>query len=640
MCGIAGVARRDGGLADRETLERMARRIVHRGPDEDGYLVRHGVGFAFRRLKVIDLHTGSQPQRNEDGSIHVVFNGEIYNYVELRRELVAKGHEFRTESDTEVLVHLYEEHGPDLVRRLNGIFAFAIWDDNRRRLVLARDHVGIKPLLYAETRAGIVFGSEMGCLLESSDVPLEVDPTAVHLFLSWGAIPAPRTIYRDVRKLEPGHVLTWTPESCDVDRYWHPLEEIEGAPATLEEGRDRLRGLLEDAVDRQMVADVPLGAFLSGGVDSTAIVGLMSRRGAGVHSFSIGFSEDPVFDETPYAREAARFHRTEHVERQLGPEDVRTVIPEVLDKLDEPFGSASILPTYVVSRETRRRMTVALSGDGADELFAGYNKYLGETYRRWLGKIPRVVRRGILAPAALLLPASRDTRWGELGRKTRRLLEGIDGGPAERHDRWMRYASATEICRLLGDSLRNPGAEIVADIQADYDRRGGTDPLNRILFTDLSLALPTDMLLKVDAASMLNSLEVRVPFLDPRIVSLAMSMPGEWKMKGTHRKRVLRGAVRDLLPPKIRRRPKAGFDVPVGEWLKSELREPFWEMVSGDGNIPLDNGLVRKWYDEHTQGRADRSKILWAIFCLRWWERRRAGGPARAESPGELESVS
>jgi asparagine synthase (glutamine-hydrolysing) len=606
----------------------MAERIRHRGPDEDGFLTRPGCGMAFRRLRVIDLSTGQQPQSNEDGTVHVTFNGEIYNHRELRAGLAARGHRFTTSSDTEVLVHLYEERGPDLVHALNGMFAFAIWDERRRRLLLARDRVGIKPLLWAETSDGIAFASETGPLREADGVDTGLDPAAVHRFLGWGAVPAPQTMRRGIHRLPPGHLLEWEGGRVRTREYWHPLDGDENPPRTYEEGKRRLRELLEDSVRLRLAADVPLGAFLSGGVDSTAIVGLMAgqaRPGESVSTFSIGFRDDPVFDETRWARDAAAFHRTHHAEQQLGAEDVRRVIPEVLDAVDEPFGSASLLPTFVVSRETRKRMTVALSGDGADELFAGYEKYLGETYRRRWERIPAPLRAGLLEPAIRRLPAQRATRLGELGRKARRFLDGTAGDAAERHDALMRFAPSAEIRALLGGGPPgDEGPDLIRAIHADYDARGRTDPLNRILFTDFRLALPTDMLLKVDTASMLNSLEVRVPFLDHRVVQLAMSFPGSWKMEGTARKRILKDAVADLLPPSVRNRPKAGFDVPVGEWLKGPLRDVFWDTVSGEGGLPLERARLETWYDEHRRGRADRTKILWAIFALRWWERKSA----------------
>jgi asparagine synthase (glutamine-hydrolysing) len=631
LCGIAGIACRDGSIPEREVLERMALRIQHRGPDEEGFLLRDGVGFAFRRLRVIDLDTGSQPQRNEDGTVHVVFNGEIYNHAELREWLVARRHELRTRSDTEVLVHLWEELGPDLVHRLNGMFAFAIWDHRERSLFLARDRLGIKPLLWAETDEGLVFGSEMGCITEAGGADLTIDPVAMHQYLSWGAIPAPRTPYQGVRRLPPAHRLLWSDGRAQISRYWHPLDDPK-TPASYDEATRRLRELLEDSVRLRMISDVPLGAFLSGGVDSTAIAGLMRARSDDVNTFSIGFADEPVFDETEYAREAAAFHGTRHVEKQLRSADIRDVITDVLDSVSEPFGSASLLPTYVVSRETRREMTVALSGDGADELFAGYEKYLGDVYRDWWHKIPAGLRRFALTPALRALPASRASSLGELGRKAHRFLDGVEGDAATRHDLWMRFLGAAEASRLLGDDdLSNPGLDLIREIHADFADRGGTDPLNRILFTDLSLALPTDMLRKVDTASMLNSLEVRVPFLDHRIVSFAMGMPGDWKMTGTHRKRILKDAVRDLLPPGIQKRPKAGFDVPVGEWLKHDLRDMFWDTVCIDGAVPLDRKLLEKWYGEHCSGRVDRSKILWAVFTLRWWEQ--GAGTIAREAP-------
>ncbi len=640
MCGIAGIAPRDGSIPGRERLARMADRMVHRGPDEDGFHFGSGIGLAFRRLRIIDLETGSQPQRNEDGMVRVVFNGEIYNHAELRRRLESRGHTFRTNSDTEVLVHLWEDLGPDLVRELNGMFSFAIWDENVRTLLIARDRLGIKPLLWAETGEGLIFGSEMGCLLEAGGIDDALDPVAVHQYLSWGAVPAPRTIFRGVQKLEPGHTLIWRNGVARVRRYWHPIADASEPPTSYEEARSRLRALLENSVRMRRIADVPLGAFLSGGIDSTAIVGAMAHGKEEVRTFSIGFSDDPVFDETKWSREAAKFHGTNHTETSLTSGDMLPLIPEVMDRFDEPFGSSSILPSYVVSRETRRHVTVALSGDGADELFAGYEKYLNEAYRERWERIPAAARRALLEPAIRGLPASRGSRLGELGRKAQRFLDGQHGDAAERHDRLMRYASAEDVCGLLGEPVTNPCLDVVRDTYADFEQFGTDDPLNRTLFTDLSLALPTDMLRKVDAASMFHSLEVRVPFLDHRIVELAVSMPSEWKMAGTDRKRILKDAVRDLLPKSIRKRPKAGFDVPVAEWIKSDLREVFWDTVSGDSALPLDRSRLESWYEEHRTGRVERAKILWAIFAFRWWERRLADAspaePVIADEPVEV----
>lgn len=615
----------------------MADRIVHRGPDEDGYLLADGVGFAFRRLRIIDLETGSQPQSNEDGTVRVVFNGEIYNHRRLREDLMARGHQFRTNSDTEVLVHLWEEKGPDLVHSLNGMFGLAIWDERKRTLMLARDRLGIKPLHYAMTNQGLVFGSEIGSLLEAPGVDDSLDPIGLQHHLSWGAVPAPRTLLRGVRRLEPGQQLIWREGETTLNRYWHPLEANVERPRTLDEAAERLRALLEDSVRLRMVADVPLGAFLSGGVDSTAIVGLMAQQSADVHTFSIGFADNPVFDETKWARDAAAFHGTKHSEHQLTADDIRRTIPDVLDACDEPFGSSSLLPAHVVSRETRRELTVALSGDGADELFAGYEKYLGETYRDWWYRVPAGLRKNVAEPAVRALPASRDTKLGEFGRKAQRFLAGVNGDPAERHDGWMRFATPLEVSRLLGEErFENHGLEIIRRIQADADARRPLDSLNRTLFTDLRLALPTDMLRKVDTASMRNSLEVRVPFLDHRVVEFALALPSQWKMDGTRRKIVLQKAIGDLLPPSIRKRPKAGFEVPVSEWLKGPMRDMFWDTVQGPSETGLDVEMVRTWYDEHCSGRAERAKILWSVFTLRWWERRRARA---AEAPPELEAM-
>ena len=606
----------------------MAARMVHRGPDEEGFHVGDGVGLAFRRLRIVDLHTGSQPQANEDGRVRVVFNGEIYNHAALRRDLESRGHVFRTVSDTEVLVHLYEERGADLVTELEGMFAFALWDEREHRLLLARDPLGIKPLLYAVTAEGFVFASEAGPILEAPGVDTSVDPVALHHFLSWGAIPAPRTMRRGIRSLEPGHLATWCDGTLSTRRYWHPLDGTAEPPASYPDARRLLRERLEDSVRLQRVADVPLGAFLSGGVDSTALVGLLAREATDVHTFSVGFAGMPVFDETPFAREAAAFHGTQHAETQLDPGDVRAAIPAVLDRLDEPFGSSSLLPAYVVARETRRHMTVALSGDGADELFAGYEKYLGEAYRATWNRIPGPLR-GLASGLVHALPVSRSSRSGELTRKARRFLAGVHDDDAVRHEGWMRIAATADVAALLGGGgAGDPGLEVVRALHEDFARHGGTDPLNRVLFTDLSLALPSDMLRKVDTASMLNSLEVRVPYLDRRVIALAMSMPGAWKMRGTRRKRVLKDAVRDLLPRSVLRRGKAGFEVPIGEWIRSDLRGMFRDVLGSAGGLPLDTTAVTRLVEEHESGRADHAKILWAILSLKWWERRTAAPPA------------
>lgn len=633
MCGIAGIATRSGRRPEPLRLARMATRMTHRGPDEEGFHVADGVGLAFRRLRVLDLTTGSQPQSNEDGSIHVVFNGEIYNHVELRARLEARGHRFRTRSDTEVLVHLYEDHGADLVDHLNGMFAFALWSDRERTLLLARDPIGIKPLLWAPVDDGLAFASEVGPLLECPGLDTRLDSGALHQFLSWGAIAAPRTMRRGIRRLPPAHTLLWRDGEVSVRRYWHPLADPPQRPASYAEARGQLRRLLEDSVRLQRAADVPLGAFLSGGLDSTVLVGLLARQAGAVRTFSVGFRGSPVFDETHWARDAAAHHRTEHHETQVDPDDVRRAIPSVLDRLDEPFGSASLLPAWIVARETRRCMTVALSGDGADELFAGYEKYLGEAlHDRW-NRLPGAWRRSAAA-ACRALPAHRASRRGELGRKLRRFVDGVHDDAAVRHDGWMRLASAETVSRLLGEgAIRNPGLEIVRGLHEDFARRGGSDPLNRALFTDLSLALPSDMLSKVDQASMLHSLEVRVPYLDPRIVAFALSLPGSWKMRRLRGKRILRDAAGDLLPASVRRRGKAGFDVPVGEWIKTDLSGMFRDVVERSDGLALDRATLNRLLREHVEGKADRSKILWAVFALRWWESRGTPAASRAVDP-------
>ncbi len=623
MCGICGIYCRK--CADKKTvLRQMNSLLFHRGPDNEGYHVDGPIGLGHRRLRIIDLEGGDQPLFNEDGRVSVVFNGEIYNYQELRDELIKKGHRFITQSDTETIVHLYEEYGIDCVIKLNGMFAFAIWDARNQCLFLARDRLGVKPLVYSYVNGCFLFASEIKSLAASGFIDLEIDSEAVHSYLTFGYIPAPLTIYKNIKKLEPGHYLV-VGNHFVCKRYWHVLDtHIRELSYT--DAKDRLRSLILDATQRRMISDVPLGAFLSGGFDSTLITGLMSRLSdQPVKTFSIGFPGQQVLDESQYAQQAAQFYNTEHETFDVLPADLMGCIPDVLNRLGEPFsGGGSILPTYLVSKMARKQVTVVLSGDGADELFAGYEKYLGFYYRRYYHLIPGHIRRQCIEPLIRKLPASRENRALDFIRKLKRFVDGVADCPAVQHFSLMQVLSPEMIAGLVPYDCKDFSNQPLESIRSLFDqyncKANLTDQLNPMLYVDFSFALPNDMLLKVDLASMYNSLEVRSPFLDYRIAELAYGIPGAFKMKGKNRKIILKETFKDILPPFVHRRPKKGFDVPLGKWLKSELRDLFWDTVrSKAGPVELNTYSVESLYRDHTLNRFDYSKQLWAIFVLKYW---------------------
>ena len=624
MCGISGIhcwGERQLNLG--QLIKTMSDELRHRGPESDGYFVQSSVALGHRRLKIIDLSTGDQPIFNEDGSIAVVFNGEIYNYQDLRKDLETKGHHFVTSSDTESIVHAYEEYGLDCLSRLEGIFAFALWDSHHERLLLAVDRLGIKPLVYFQDADWLAFASELPGLLACPEVPNQLNQQALANFFELGYIPSPFTIYKGIYKLLPGHYLVSDKGQIRVQRYWNLLDRLD--PVTdFTEARDRLRTLLTNAIRSQLIADVPLGAFLSGGIDSSIVVGLMARHmSEPVKTFSIGFVDQPILDETAYAQVVADFNATDHHTFRLSYRDILDAIPNALSSLGEPFADYSFLPTYLVSRETRHHVTVALSGDGGDELFAGYAKYRGEVYQQYYFAFPSVLREKILHPIIESLPVGRANRFTEIARQARRFIEGVSEDPVSRHIGWMRIVQPEIRQSILG--LNNNGSDFVLEAVTDLYQRSSVcwkeDGINRMLFTDLMFELPFDMLTKVDLASMQHALEVRVPFLDHHLVEFAFNLPGYFKLKGTRGKHILKEACADLLPPGLEGRRKQGFDLPVGEWFKKEMKEVFHEVVlSGDENTPwLDRNTIRHVYDNHCQGRADYSKLLWSLFAFKWW---------------------
>lgn len=599
----------------------MCDAIRHRGPDGAGYLTRPAVALGMRRLGIIDLAGGTQPIGNEDGEIQVVFNGEIYNYRELRRELAARGHRFRTESDTEVLVHLYEERGTGLVHELRGMFAFALWDARTDSLLLARDRLGIKPLYYATVGDGIIFGSELKALLAHGSVRARVDPAAIAWYLSLGYIPDPHSVFEGVSKLEPGHLLRWDAErGIRTERYWSPLVpetvRIEEADAAAE-----VRRLLEESVRYQLVSDVPLGAFLSGGLDSSSVVATMARHlNRPVSTFSIGFPE-PEFNEAPAAAAVARALGTEHHELIVRP-DVDDLIERVVGAFDEPFADSSAIPTLLVSALARRHVKVVLSGDGGDELFGGYTRY--SAYVRRNVEIPGPVR-------ALLGRLARRAPHGMYGRN--RLLE-LSRSARGRYTGMVAHALAVEEGGVAGAAVRNAAAGLDELLAPWFDQVVGRDAVSQAMLVDTMTYLPGDILTKVDRMSMAVSLEARVPLLDHRLVEFTAGLPSTMKLNGNGAgKRVFRAAVRGLVPDFVFNRPKQGFAVPLRPWLKRELRHRLDALRAEDAPVReyIEPAAVARVIEEHLAGRRSHAALLWRLVVLDLWLRGLVSGSARAD---------
>jgi asparagine synthase (glutamine-hydrolysing) len=619
MCGICGLASLDGaGPVDRGLLEAMSGALVHRGPDDDGTLLEGPVGLAARRLSIIDLEGGHQPISNEDGSVHVVQNGEIYNHQALREELAARGHRFATRCDTEVLVHLYEERGPEFVDALRGMFAIALWDAGRRRLVLARDRYGIKPLFWRAGNGTLAFASELKGLLRDPSFSREVDLEALEAFLAFNSIPAPLTIFRDARKLPAGHLLTWEPGSEPrVHRYARPApvpaDQVrrEGAADLAGELRERLR----DSVRAHLVSDVPVGVLLSGGVDSSTLAALAAEASDDrVRTFSIGF-EERSFNELDRARLVARRFGTDHHELVLRP-DASELLPRLVEAFDEPFADSSALPTYLVSQLAAEHVKVVLSGEGGDELFGGYYTYVADLLAPRLGWAAAAAR-----PLVELLPSS--SRKVPLEYRAKRFARGAKLPPLERHHAWKEIFSADARAELLGSAGHDP-----LDLHRErYAETEGAEPLARLQDVDVGIYLVDDLLVKTDRASMAHSLEARVPFMDPAVTDLALALPTRHKVRGLSKKRLLRRAVAPLLPAEILRAPKQGFSIPAAAWLRGELQPFAREVLSTDTGL-LDRAAVERVLDRHVSRREDLSRQLWGLLSFTlWWERYAA--PAR-----------
>ena len=626
MCGICGAIHFDEQPIKHETLARMNDWLRHRGPDGAGYFIDGAVGLAMRRLKIIDIAGSDQPLTNEDDSVVVIFNGEIYNYRELRHQLVQRGHRFKTDGDGETIAHLYEEHGSDALMHLRGMFALALWDKRRRRLLLARDRFGQKPLYYYQDRNVFVFASEIKALLAHGRVPRvsrfgDDNGRALMEYLSFGYVPAPATAFAGLKMLDAGSWLRVDLSGASMQqRYWElpRLAPPEPAARTATYIGD-LRQKLEEAVKLRLVSDVPLGAFLSGGLDSSLIVALMRRHSnSAIKTFSIGFEGDDSFDETPYAEKVARHLATEHMSFLVKPETL-SLLPELVWHHDQPFADSSAIPTYLVSKLTREQVTVALTGDGGDELFAGYERFYAAELMRKLRSMPAPILRGA---AGLLRHLPEGTGYYDALKRARRFLR----------------AATLELDEAYFDLVRVFSAELLAEIGPGADASsmklncqlsaGQPHPIARLVEANMETYLRDDLLIKADRCSMQASLEARAPFLDHQLAEFAATIPFNLKLKGSRTKYILKEAARGLLPGEIIERKKHGFGVPLGAWLRRDM-EPVRDVLlsrrARERGL-LNAAAVERLIAEHEAGRRDYSRQLWAMLTLEEWHRQFVDG--------------
>jgi asparagine synthase (glutamine-hydrolysing) len=623
MCGIVGIVRGDGLDVDQAVLTRMADAVRHRGPDDDGFYLNGPVGLGMRRLSIIDLAGGAQPIHNQDRSAWIVFNGEIYNYRQLREKLEKLGHTFYTNSDTEAIVHAYDQYGVDCPKHLRGMFAFAIWDERTQELFLARDRVGKKPVLYAQANGQLVFGSEFSALLQHPDIGKDIDFEALNHYLSFMCVPAPLTAYREIRKLEPGHSLRYRKGEMRIERYWQPDFSKKVDISEQEAGEEAIK-ILRDAVKVRLMSEVPLGAFLSGGIDSSAVVALMAEESSTpVKTFSIGFEEQD-FSELHHARRVAAHVGAEHHEFIVRP-DALEVLPILVEHYGEPYADSSAVPTYYVARETRKHVTVALNGDGGDESFAGYERYaamrLAEKYHR----IPAVLRDTVLRQAIELMPSS-ETKRSRV-RDVKRFVEAASLPKVERYLRWVSVFDSQAKQDLYTDNFkRKTQANSAAGIiDPWFARANGSGIVDAALLTDIMTYLPNDLLVKVDIATMANSLEARSPFLDHHVIEFAASLPEKFKLRGLTTKYLLKRMLTKLLPAENLDRRKMGFGVPIGHWFRGQLQPFLRETILSEASLKRDlfkPEVVRRMVELHTRGERDYSHQLWTLLMLELWFQR------------------
>lgn len=615
MCGITGFI----GQGDERILMRMTRALEHRGPDDEGFFIKDGVFLGHRRLSIIDIATGHQPIYNEDKTVYTISNGEIYNFQELKKELIKKGHQFYTNSDTEVIVHLYEDRGENFLKELNGMFALALWDRKKEKLILARDRLGQKPLYYALLSKNLIFASELKAILVHPQIKKELDFYSLAKYLNYEYIPVPHTIFKNIQKLEPGEYLVYQREKIEKKRYWD-IKFSSKLP-----GRDLLELLdqhLERSVKMRLVSDVPLGIWLSGGIDSTAIAYYAQKNSpTPIKTFSIGFAESS-FDESKYARQAANFLKTEHYEKVFSPKDCLDLIPRIIEFLDEPLADASIVPTYLLSKFTREKVKVALGGDGGDELFMGYPTFQAHQLAKVYEKIPYFLKNSLIAPIINHLPTS----FGNISFdfKLKRFISGFKYQPEIRNQIWLGSFLPEAIEKLITPRIYQEikSKNIFEDI-GNYLKILNDEPLkNRLIYLYLKNYLQEDILVKTDRASMAVGLEVRAPLLDYKLVEFVNSIPAELKLRGLTTKYLFKKLMEKKIPKEIVWRPKKGFGIPIAFWIKKELKDFTLELFNqakikreGIFNYSYINQLLK----EHFSGKKDHRKLLWTLMVLEMW---------------------
>lgn len=625
MCGIIGFINFDQTHpADQTVARAMNAAILHRGPDEDGFYFKQHVALGMRRLSIIDLAGGQQPISNEDGTVWVVFNGEIYNFPALREHLLARGHRLKTHSDTETIVHLYEEYGDDLVQHLNGMFGFALWDERRQRLLLARDRMGEKPLYFTQTQTAFVFASELKALVEHPSVERRINLLALRKYLQYEFVPSPHTMLADVHKLLPAHRLIFERGQWRTERYWQLNYDSARLKISEEDAAEEVRRRLREAVRMRLVSDVPLGVLLSGGIDSSSVAEMACEAaGERVKTFSIAF-EEKSFDESSYARQVAEQLGTEHYEQRFTERQMLEIVPEIPRLLDEPLGDGSLIPTFLLSQFTRQHVTVALGGDGGDELFAGYPTYGAHRMARLYQRLPRFFRRGVIEPAVARLPVSTENLSFDF--KAKRFVRGASHAAGMRHTIWMGSYDPLQQRELLRpEVLAACPDEIVFDEVLAYDRLNGDskiDLIEQMMKLDATHYLSECVLFKVDRASMAASLETRAPFLDHTFVEFVLQLPVEMKLKGLTGKYILKKAMRGRLPDDVIDRPKKGFGMPVAKWVKGELRNLVHDTFAPDRlrrQGLINPEYVQKMLREHERGVADHRKLIWTLLMFELW---------------------
>lgn len=641
MCGIAGIVALKRGISlKRDDVQAACRAMIHRGPDDEGLVAFDQAVIGMRRLSIIDVSGGHQPISNEDETLHVVCNGEVYNFRDLRRDLIARGHRFRTGSDCEVALHLYEEFGDACIERLEGMFAIALWDSRRQRLLIARDRLGIKPLYYCTDAQRLVFASEIKALLATPWVQPALEHSALPEYLRFGYVPGSKTLFAGIERLLPGHRLTVENGRVSVERYWQ-LPRYKPLDLPVEEFAQELWVRIEKAVIKQMVSDVPLGAFLSGGLDSSSIVAALARNSStAIKTYSIGYEGGPaerLYNELPFARQVATVFGTDHREIVVRP-DVVNLLPELIWHLDEPLSDSAMITTYLVSRFAADDVKVILSGVGGDELFGGYTRYLGDHYSGYYRKLPGVLRRGVLRPLARCLPSDRHSRFSAFGRQVRALVEAGELDFEERYQNYVQAASRAEVTALVGDGGSGP-----TYLDGLFASATGEDAMWRLMAVDVQSQLPDDLLLLSDKITMAPSIECRVPLLDEDLVDFATRIPGNLKVRRGELKWLMKRALAPVLPPEIIDRPKRGFGAPVGAWIKRQLAGVVdWalskETIERRGLFRAE--AVARSVSAHAGQRADMTDHLWSLLTFELWCRIFLDGTTPADLATEMSEVA